>query len=132
MQKAHTPNQQAWPFTKPLEFLQKVKYGGAVGKLAAITVAALIVVAVIMASAWNNERVHIGGLIVVVLLVLAAFWRIAKTLDKHPELALLDGTEIVTMKRLEMAAKNKPVLEGSPMISDPAPPLIEPPRDDAE
>jgi len=126
-QKQHT-----WPFSKPLEFLQKVKYGGAVGKLTAITVAALLVVAVISVSSWNNEKVHIGGLIVVLFLVLAAFWRISRTLQKHPELALMDGTEIITFKRLEMAAKNQPILADSPMVSDPTPLLIEPPTEDEE
>ena len=125
-------NPRTWPFSKPLEFLQKVKYGGAVGKLTAICVAALLVIAVGMVSAWGNETVHLVAFGIIVFLVLVTFWRIAKTLEKHPELALMDGTEIIAYKRVELAAKNHPMLIDSMTIPDPAPPQIEAPREEAE
>jgi len=117
----------SWPFSKPLEFLQKVKYGGAVGKLAVITVVALIVVAVGLVSAWNNQAVHLAGFGLVFLIVVMAFVWISKTLKQHPELALLDGTEYVTLQKIQLAAKNQPMIPDSPTISDPTPPLIDAP-----
>jgi hypothetical protein len=118
---------QHWPFSKSLEFLHKVKYGGAVGKKAAITNVALIVLAIALVAVWGK----VYAVLLIALGVLIVFGgslkSIDKTLEKHPELALLDGTEMVAMKKLEMAAKNVPILPEAPLILDPEAPegLIE-------
>ncbi len=49
-----SPDQQKSLLKLPLEFLQKVKYGGAVGKLTVITVVAMIVLAVAIGAVWGN------------------------------------------------------------------------------
>lgn len=41
------------------------------------------------------------------------------TLVKHPELALMDGTEIVALRKAEMAAKNTPIIDITPAIPNP-------------
>ena len=92
------------------------------GKLTAIAVAALLVVAVAMVSGWGNQTVLLCGLGIVVVIVFGAFWRITMTLEKHPELALLEGTEIIRYRQLELAAKNSPAIPITQAIADPSPP----------
>lgn len=119
-----------WPFAKPLEFLQKVKYGGAVGKLTVLSVVALIVLAVALLSAWGNvEAVYV--IVGVVFLVFGvAHFSIHKTLQKHPELALLDGTELVAYRKMEieMAAKGFEVPTAPAIPSPDRPPVLELPE----
>jgi hypothetical protein len=123
---------RSWLFSKPLEFLHKVKYGGAVGKITALSVTALLVIAVAMISGWGKEALLFGGIGAVIVILLAAFWMIHRTLEKYPDLALMDGTEIVAYKKIELAAKNRPVLSDSVSISDPTPPLLEALREEEE
>ena len=123
---------RSWLFSKPLEFLHKVKYGGAVGKVTALSVTALLVTAVAMVSGWGKETLLLVGMGTVLIILLATFWMIHRTLEKYPDLALMDGTEIVAYRKIELAAKNRPMLSNSISISDPTPPLIEGPREEEE
>jgi len=97
-----TPN--SWPLSKPLEFLQKVKYGGVVGKKAAMGIAALLVLGIAIFAVWGKEYavLMIVGMVFVVLLT--SFLSIDKTLAAHPELALMDGSEIVRIREIEAGA----------------------------
>jgi hypothetical protein len=113
------PDQTKGPFSKPLEFLQKVKYGGAVGKKTAIAVAAIITCGVGMVCGWGNQTVILIAIAAVVLIVVLAYRDINHTLEKFPELALMDGTEIVALRKAEMAAKNKIVIDITPAIENP-------------
>jgi fatty acid desaturase len=115
-----------WAFPK-MEFLQKVKYGGAVGKKTAITIVALTVLGVaitgVIAFAF---RIRIESIVLVVAILavivglasLAVFvfkhalGSIDTTLKDHPELALMDGAEFA-------AAKNKVVIDVTPAIPNP-------------
>ena len=118
------PVQQQWPFSKPLEFLQKVKYGGAVGKLTVIAVAAILMCGVAMVSSWGQEHVAFVALALVFVIVVGVFYEIRKTLERHPQLALMDGAEIVTLRKIELAAKNSPILpiDAQPMQDPSQPP----------
>lgn len=110
-------------FSKPLEFLQKVKYGGAVGKQTVIAVVALIALTVAMLSMW--EQVSAVYVIVgaVVLVVCVSFFSIHKTLEKYHEEAMLEGKDLKEHwgKKMEMAAKQLP----APSVDDQRP-SIEP------
>ncbi|MCL4401799.1 MAG: hypothetical protein M1436_03915 [Acidobacteria bacterium] len=105
------------------------------GKLTAIAVTALLVVAVTMVSAWGNETVHLAGLGIIVVIVFAVFRRIAKTLEASPEVAILEGAEFIRYRQLEIAAKNIPAIPLTPAIPDPVPPpmqAIEGPTEEEE
>jgi hypothetical protein len=103
-----------------------VKYGGAVGKKSVIAVVALIVIGIAFPVAgWMGLKEAIyAALALVVLIFFGAMKSIDSTLEKHPELALMDGMEIVAYKKVEMAAKNLPSIAETPRIADPNPPLL--------
>jgi fatty acid desaturase len=107
---------QQWPFSKPLEFLQRVKYGGAVGKQIAVVIVALLVLAVVAVCAWGQTIVvYIIAPLVVVVLVIGLF-AVQRTLDKHPEQALYEGAEYLEYQRIKYAAtKDVPQLPDTPL-----------------
>jgi hypothetical protein len=133
------PNSPAFP---KMDFLQKVKYGGAVGKKAAITIVALIVLGVAIvgvvtvAARIGIESVLFAALILTVIAGLAllawhtfkhALRSIDKTLQDHPELALMDGSEWVSYQKVLMAAKhNKIISVAAQPVPDPEAPTILP------
>jgi hypothetical protein len=116
-----------------MEFLQKVKYGGAVGKKTAITIVVLTVLGVAITGVISfairirPESVLLVAAILVAVVALAwfavfvfkhALGSIDTTLKNHPELALMDGAEIVKLREVEMAAKHITIL---PAIAEPMP-----------
>jgi len=123
-----------WPFRKPLEFLHKVKYGGAVGKKTVITVVSLIVVGIAILALWGNVWAILALAALVVVIFFGSLNSIDTTLKAHPELALMDGTEILALRKAEMSAKNGVIVDVTPAIADPSPPpaaiegTIEPPE----
>jgi hypothetical protein len=60
-----------------------------------------------------------------IFVVVIAFLQISKTLEKHAELALRDGTEIVSLRKAEMAAKSASQLPSGRAIPDPTAPVID-------
>lgn len=96
------------PFSKPLEFLHKVKYGGAVGKKTVTACVTLLILGVAIIAMWGQ----VYPILVVVVLAFAVFYRfnesVDKTLKAHPDLALMDGTEIVRIREMELGAKGMP------------------------
>jgi hypothetical protein len=120
---------QQWPLSKPLEFLQKVKYGGAVGKQAAVVIVALLVLGIALICNWGQiAAVYVVVPCVIAILAIGLI-SVQRTLDKHPNVAIMEGAEYVEFHRLELAAKNIPVLPETPLIADPASAVkqIEPP-----
>jgi hypothetical protein len=96
--KTTMPRQQQWQLSKLFEFLQKVKFGGIVGKKTVIAVAAIIACAVAMISGWGNQTVILIALGGVLALVVIAYREINKTinqLEHLPRLAIMDGPELL-------------------------------------
>ncbi|MBZ5594562.1 MAG: hypothetical protein LAP39_20155 [Acidobacteriia bacterium] len=101
------------------------------GKLTAIAIAAILACCVALVSMWGQQAVAFVVLAVIILIVFGVFWEIRKTLEKHPELALMDGAEYVAYRRIQNAAKGQPTLltEAQPM-PDPTPPRTNPDEGD--
>ena len=102
------PSDQKNPsFKLPLEFLQKVKYGGAVGKQTVITVVAMIVIALALGSVWGNVAAVYVLVAVLVIIFFGALASIHKTLKDSPGLAMLEGSELVAYRKVELATKEQ-------------------------
>ena len=110
------------------ETLESVRLRGVVGKatLALISIAALLaVVASRLSIAWMLLAVAILGVAIFVFFL----FRILSFADKHPDLALLEGAELVQWKQMDVAAKGVGNLPGGPLIETPPPidtPLLGP------
>ena len=99
-----------FPFSRALVFLQRIKYGGAVGKLTAISVAAILMLGIGMICGSGKEYVILPGMVLVVVVVMLGFKAISNTLQRHPELSLLDGSDIVALKKAELSSKGTPYI----------------------
>lgn len=85
--------------------VQKIKFGrGAVGKTSVIAVAAVIAIAG-MAIKIGASAVYVG-IIAVTLITLGSFGLIFYIVCKRPELAVMEGAELVMYQHVQMASKN--------------------------
>ena len=87
--------------------LQRVKFGGVVGKQALVGVAALIPLAVI---AWKSEgsiSLLWGCLTVLFLICFSTVFAIGFHGHQHPEQATLEGAEIVMLQHLQNVVSAK-------------------------
>lgn len=116
--------QQEWPFSKPLEFLHKVKYGGAVGKQIVAVVVALLVLGVVSISLWGQITAAYLVVPAVIIVLFGGLFSVHRTLDKGPSLAILEGSEYVEYSKVELAAKNMPIIPPTPAIPDPKAPAM--------
>jgi hypothetical protein len=110
--------------------LHKVKFGrGAVGKVAVIIAVALLALGAIGVRVGGTGGLVLGGGIVAV--TLAGLGVILYVVIWRPELAVLEGTELVMYKHVTLGAKGLTQIPNSPVIPDPSggPPLLEPPQE---
>jgi hypothetical protein len=108
----------------PLAFLRWVNYRGVVGNQISLGIVALIVLAVIAICLWG--RIEAAYLLVpAVILVLAIIlFSVHKTLKENPGSVLEDALYLEHRKMdMELAAKNRPSIQLTPLIEDPQPPL---------
>jgi len=112
------PEQWKPSFKLPLEFLQKVKYGGAVGKMTVIAVVAMVVLAVAIGAVWGKERAVYVIVALVVLIFFGAMHNIQKALKDFPTLAMMEGSELVAYRKVELATKELgPLPETAPVLN---------------
>lgn len=86
------------------ETVQKIKFGrGAVGKISVIAVTAFVAIGG-MAIRLGSDAIYvgIGG---VVFVTLASFALILYIVCKTPELAVMEGAELVMYQHVQLAAK---------------------------
>lgn len=90
------------------ESLQKIKLGrGAVGKITVIAVAALTTVGLVGWRVSGNAAIMsvVGGLC---LIALAALGCVLYVIVKQPDIAVLEGAELVLYKHVTLGAKGEP------------------------
>jgi hypothetical protein len=106
------------------ESLHKIKFGsGAVGK---ITLAAVFAFLAIGASAFKmGASGAVVGVIAIVLIFLAMLAAIIYIVQKQPELAVLEGMELVRYKQITIGAKDFKPEKELPPVPDPKIPRIE-------
>jgi hypothetical protein len=102
------------------ESLYKVKFGsGAVGKLSGVALVALLAIALgIYRSGADGILIGIGAVLVVFVSTAGAILYIVKV---RPEVAVMEGMELVQYKQVTLAAKGH-----IPDISDRLPPVPDP------
>jgi len=112
--------------------LQKIKFGGVVGKQ---TIMVMVSVVALASIAWRMDAT--GGLIIASLC--AGLVALVAVLNfcyahKHPAEATLEGAEMIALQHQMLAAKSMEAPKNSPMIPNPggAPPQLNPPQEAEE
>jgi len=92
------------------ESLQKIKLGrGAVGKITVIAVASILAIAGVALKLSTTASILIAVAILGVV-CLTALGCVLYVLVKRPEMALLEGAELVLYQHVALAAKGQPPL----------------------
>jgi hypothetical protein len=103
------------------EGLDKIRLGrGVIGKSTYVAIAALAVLGLV-ASRVTNEWFLISIAVGVLLLFGAFFFGSMKYAKENPGSALLEGAELITWRKQELAAKFLPNPPVTPPILDPGP-----------
>jgi hypothetical protein len=102
------------------ESLQKIKLGrGAVGKITVISVVALTAIAAVGLKVSGTVPI-LAVIGVLGVLALAALGCVLFVIIREPELAVLEGAELVLYKHVTLGVKGSPpLLPGNPPIPEP-------------
>jgi hypothetical protein len=105
--------------------LQRIKFGGVVGKQTLLGIAGMTVLGVI---AWKTNANGIIIALLAVFLVLAVAIMNFLYADRHPAEAMLEGLEMVALHHQMLAAKTLEPPSNSPVIPNPEgnPPQLQP------
>jgi len=105
------------------EFVQKIKFGhGVVGKIAIVAVAALIALGAI-GYRGATPTVQTFAIVLVGLIVIGVVTAILIFAKRHPDLASLEGAELILWYQLGLGAKGVHAPKGLPPVQDPKPAL---------
>ena len=100
------------------EALQKITFGsGAVGKISILGVFAFIAIGI--ATTRTSPTGALIGIFVIAFIVLCALGAIVYIVAKRPELAVLEGTQVVLYKQLTIGAKDYTPSKELPPVPDP-------------
>ena len=112
--------------------LQKIKFGGVVGKQTLLGVIGVVALAAIAWKADSKAAIVIAALATVVLILIAILNFCFA--HKHPVEAMLEGTEMLALQHQVLAAKSAEVPQNAPVIADPssAIPQLNPPQENEQ
>ncbi|MBU6450044.1 MAG: hypothetical protein KGQ26_10530 [Rhodospirillales bacterium] len=98
--------------------------GGIFGKLTwAIIVICICVTAIALAT--RNLYVEAAAIALMMAFAFIFFWRLLNFAEKHPLVAILEGSEFLTHERMVQAAKDQGVLPPQPNAIDHAQPSMD-------
>jgi hypothetical protein len=113
--------------------LQKIKFGGVVGKQTLLGLVGVLALAAIARSGGEKDALIIAVLAAVVLILIAVLNYCFA--DRHPVEAMLEGAEMVALHHQVLAAKSEESLpQDSPVIPNPggAAPQINPSQENEQ
>ncbi len=112
------------------ESLERVKLGrGVVGKTtwALLSIIALLAIVASRVSVdWMLLLISGAGIV----LFIVYLFKVLAFADKHPDLALLEGAELVKWRQMDVAAKGAGTLPSGPLVQPP--PLLESIKDEPD
>jgi hypothetical protein len=85
---------------------------GVVGKSSYVAASALLALLVVAYSLRDSGYLLVVGILIVLLFVVY-FAGVLWFANRHPDMALLEGAELVKWRQIEMAAKGQPSLPDS-------------------
>jgi len=94
----------------------RIRFGGVVGKIAYISVAAIAGTATVVLYAHGADWLKAFAVVAIVIFAFYVVHRILEYAGQHPE-ATLEGSEILTWQQQLLAAKGLPNVPESPSIS---------------
>lgn len=107
---------------KVLESARNVRFGRGVVSKTSYIAAFVVALWGVIAWRWSESLMMNAGLLIIGLVAtLFAVWFIRGTrtfAEQNPELALLEGTELLEWRKLEVAAKGLPPVKDQVLLED--------------
>jgi hypothetical protein len=86
------------------EYIQRFKFGGFVGKLCVLGGLAVVTIGAV-ALRLHSDWLIISAIGIIALLAALVVLKVSAFADKHPELAMFEGAEILKWEQIKLAAK---------------------------
>ncbi len=99
------------------EYLQRFKFGGVVGKMTVIGLIGLVVIGIIGRNLVGNWAV-LGGITLAASIIVFVVQTIYKFADRHPELALFEGAELLRWQQMQIEAKGMQAPKSLPPVPE--------------
>ena len=121
------PRDPSHDLSNSFAFLTKIKYGGPIGKIAAVGITFFVTLCFGLLAAWGNLYL-VGGIVVVAFLSLIfLISRIEAVFKSNPEMATLEGREVIQYRQIELKSKNHAPIPVVEKTTDPELPQVSPP-----
>jgi hypothetical protein len=108
------------PHQSSFAFLTKIKYGGPLGKLAALGIAFLVFLGCMIPAARNLPWLLAGMLLTGFAAIVFMTLRIEALFKANPKLATLEGREVLRYLQIELKSRNHPAVPGEEVQSLPS------------
>jgi hypothetical protein len=98
------------------EYFHRFKFGGFVGKLCVLGGLAVLAIAAV-AFKLHNDWLIFASIILISALAALVILKVSDFANKHPELAMFEGAEILQWEQIKLAQKGV----STPLIGEPVP-----------
>ena len=112
------------------ETQQKIKFGGVVGRIALLAVAGVLAIG--YATAHASPIGALIGIVAIVFIILCVVGFALYVVKTRPELAILEGTQVLRYRQLTIRAKDYSPESPMPPVPDPGLPKLPPDEDGGE
>lgn len=121
----------SWPINmdKIFQGLTKVSFrGGVVGRTTFIIGLVCVLITSIILF-YGVLWFACAGITVMVTFAFIFLWRLINFADRNPQAALLEGSQLVTLRKIEQSSKNQPSFTASEIIPEQPEPIESSPSD---
>lgn len=105
--------------------------GGVVGKTCAVLIVASISIGG-LAAITRNDGIIVAAISAIFLMAFVLLWRLINFADRHPQAALLEGSEFLLHTQMVLGSKGNPVITIEPESNTEERPLHLPPEEQAQ
>jgi hypothetical protein len=108
------------------EYFQKFRFGGFVGKLCVLGGVGVVVMGGV-ALRLHDDKLIFAAVVVIAILAALIVFKVSDFANKHPELAMFEGAEILQWEQMKLAAKGvkTPLVLGKPIPDPESKPALE-------
>ena len=109
--------------------LTKVSFRGGVVGRATFIIGLICVLITVIVLFFNVLWFACVGIGVMVLFAFILLWRLINFADRNPQSALLEGSQLVSLRKIDQSSKNQPFFTASEIVPEQPEPIESSPND---
>lgn len=114
---------------KIFQGLTKVSFkGGVVGRTTFIIGLVCVLITAIILF-YRTLWFACAGIVVMIVFAFVFLWRLINFADRNPQAAILEGSQLVSLRKIEQSSKNQPCFTASEIVPEQPEPIESSPSD---